>query len=198
MKQLETGKQKVINVINLFLLIVLMTACATSPLLMKNETKNDLEYEVIKLLSLSDNGLFYKTLKADHPSIYGMMDYNMINENNRKESVITEMDRYLDFDTIFNASQRMELDHKLKNLKNVHLDRKQLKISKLRYEHTGTGRLERITFPIFQQDSKGNLYAFLFYSWSTLKRMNGASYIYIFVKHNNKWEKLSTVFVSIT
>ncbi|QDH80184.1 hypothetical protein FKX85_14500 [Echinicola soli] len=198
MKRQEMARQKGISVISVLLVIVAAMGCASAPLTTEIGEDHKMAYEVINLLPLSERGLYYKTLDRDDPSIYGMLDYATINQNNRKESFVLELERYMDLDTVFTERQRIELDRKLKSVESVELDKRRLNVKQLRYDHKETGKLEKITFPVFQKDAKGSLYAILYYSWATPQWFNGASKIYIYKRKNGKWEKFAMVFVSIT
>ncbi|WP_143961711.1 hypothetical protein [Litoribacter populi] len=162
-----------------------------------------LAYELLNQFDIIEGALFYKTKGFDVDNrLKDWFNYESINFNNRKESYILERDRFVDFDTVFSSQQQEKLDNNLKNIEPVNLKEEKLNINRLRYTRKRTELdvdfLQALTFPIIQRDKNDNIFAFFFYSWSSIDGLNGSSEIYIYKRDGDKWERFAVVFVSIT
>ncbi|HSJ68349.1 MAG TPA: hypothetical protein VK921_11760 [Anditalea sp.] len=188
---------RVLLVINLILI-----SCSQKSYISTEIDHIGLGYELINQFPSSKKGLYYKTYGGNEGRLEGWLSYRVINDGNRKENYILELERFVDFDTIFTPVQREELDKQFQNLESIKLDENRLKDKRLRKtmdkSNLEPGILDAVSFPVIQPSKDGILFAFMYYAWSSFDGHNGSSEIYIYKRDGEKWERFAIVFVSIT
>ena len=188
---------KVVLVINLILI-----SCSQKSYVSTEIDHKGLGYELIDQFPTSKNGLYHITYGGSEGFLERWLRYDVINEDNRKENFIVELERYVDLDTIFTLIQREELDKQFQNLESIKLDEGKLKNKQLRKTMDKSklepDMLDAVSFPVIQPSKDGTLYAFMYYAWASFDGHNGSSEIYIFKRVDGKWMQFAKVWVSIT
>jgi hypothetical protein len=115
----ESHKELIVRNFLLTIFITSFISCGTAK---KNggESREDL-YEIIEKVKHRDYDLYYKTLSYEDLIFPDNFSYDMINRYNVEYNSISEKDRFVNFDNIFNEEQRKEIDDRIKNLKSVRL-----------------------------------------------------------------------------
>ncbi|WP_143961712.1 hypothetical protein [Litoribacter populi] len=180
----------------LIFLTIILVSCSKKSYIPTKTDHIELGYELINQFPTSQKGLYYKTYGGNDGYLKRWLRYQVINEENRKENFIVELERHVDFDTIFSVKQRHELDSMFENLKEVQLQEEKLDVSSLRRtdDVSEVGKVDRITFPVFQTGEDGRVYAFMFYS--SFHTNTGSSEIYVFRREKDRWQNFAKVFVA--
>ena len=147
-------------------------------------------YDIIEKVNYGEDGLYFKTLSFEELPESHLFSYNNINLGNVRFNSITEIERFVNFDTIFNPKQREEIDNRLKNLKVIKLNSSHFSnpkvLSKVRSSF-GTP-MEKfkghssISFPFIFNGKNGEPYGFIY-------RNDGLFYIY--KREKNNWEEFA-------
>ncbi|WP_324720021.1 hypothetical protein [Salinimicrobium sp. HB62] len=154
-----------------------------------NEDQDD-RYAIIETVKYGEDGLYYKTLSYEELPFNYKFSYEQINQNNVRYNSITEEDRFINFDTIFNEKQRKEINNNLKNLKSVKLRRSEMSnpkvLSKKRSPY-GTPMEKQIgyssiTFPFVVEGENGDRYGFMY---------RDSGLLYIYKKENDLWNEFA-------
>lgn len=171
----------------LFLLFILSLWSCKSP---KNPSLKDSttdHYTIIETKKYEDGNLFYKTIESENLPSKENFSYSSINKHNVRYNSVTEYERHIDFDTIFNEKQRNEIDIRLKSFRSVKLKKNKFSnpsiLSKKIRKESGKG-LERVTFPFVVKDDKGNSYGFIY-------RDSSMGILFIYKKVDEKWKELA-------
>ena len=183
--------QKVMIVLKLCMLLTLQTSCISQNVRSFNGEKE--LYEIVESRTYNSSALYYKTISSADISTL-RFDYESLNTYNFNKSWVLEIERFVNFDTIFNPIQRKEIDDKLTSLKSLKLDPRLLHNPGILYLEGKSDKigLEKISFPFIQEGKDGNLYGFIYRENPT----EGIFYIYKLV--NRIWEEFAKVQLWIT
>jgi len=164
-----------------------MSCSTTSTIIKEQKIEN---YKIIEKVNYGKKGLFYKTLSYEELPFNYSFSYDKLNQNNVRYNSITERNRFVNFDTVFNIAQQRKIDSSFKNLSPVKLKKSLFTdpkiISKKRSEY-GTPRTElvgysSISYPFIVNSKNGEKYGFIY-------RDDGLMYIY--KKENKFWEEFA-------
>jgi hypothetical protein len=175
-------------------LCLLFLSCG---LILSQETlKVNDAYDIINKENYGDDVLYYKTIS--YSSLSGNQErfnYEFINEHNFKRNWVLETTRYVNFDTIFNVNQRLEISEKFKKLISLKIEPSKLNNPKsLSKEKTGkfyqTENLEgfiNLTYPIIQEGLNGKFYGFIYIEYYS------EGILFIFEKSKSGWREFAKV-----
>ena len=180
------------NLIGFFISLFVVGSFFGSCAIQKGNMDKDEEhlYEIIEKVNYGEDGLYYQTLSFEQLPESHLFSYDNINKGNVRFNSITEQQRFINFDTIFNPKQREEIDNRLRNLKSVKLNSSKFTNPEvLSKEKSPFGTpMEKfkghssISFPIIVNGINGEQYGFIY-------RSDGLFYIY--KKKKNKWEEFA-------
>ena len=150
-------------------------------------------YQIIEKVNYGEDGLYYKTLSYEQLPLNRKFSYDKINEVNVKYISITEKERFVNFDTIFDEAQRKEIDYRLKNLESVKLKKSRMSnpevLSKIRTPYGNPmdeqKGINSVTFPVIVYSAKGVPFGFIY--------RNSSGLLHIYKKEENNWEEFARV-----
>lgn len=131
-------------------------------------------YEVINLEEYGDRILYHETLAySSLPDSGNNFSYENISNNNFDKNWVLETVKHVEFDTVFNASQREEINRKFKELETQKLNPSKLKnpksLSKVEkgtyYQSEGLEGFIKLTYPFFVKGKDGQLFSFIYRSY---------------------------------
>lgn len=180
------------NVHNFFIIIVIVIFCSCSSQKEIRAQNNNDFYEIIEKGNYGNFSLSKRTLSYDEIPANYFFTYKMVNHNNVKYNSVTEKERHINFDTIFNSEKIKKINQKFKTLKSVKLKPSKFsnpKILSKKSSPLGTPKddavgYEVISFPFIVEDSIGDLYGFIY-------RGSSMGILFIYKKINNNWEEFA-------
>lgn len=166
-------------------------SCKIATVNTKNK-KNEL-YAIIEKGNYKNGDLYFKT--ESYQKFSEKLNYNYLNKYNVKNNSILELDRYVNFDSIFSPYQISEIGKSFntinqRKIKKSFLSKPEILSKEINCE-IGMKKGERsgclrITYPFIIKSKKGTDYAFIY-------RNTGMGILYVYKKYNGRWDEFARV-----